>query len=343
MPMHPPADDGEPAHEDTGAPTALITGAAGFVGQHLVTELERETDWQLLGLRRRAGPEQLGTRTRLLSCDLLDRELVLRVLARHRPAYIFHLAAQSYVPQAFAAPSETLTNNLLGQLNLLEACRVLEIDALIVVACSAEEYGFARPDEQPLNEEQPFRPGNPYAVSKIAQDMLGLQYWLSYGLRVLRMRPFNHFGPGQSERFVLASFARQIAQVELGLAEPVVLTGDLSAERDFLDVRDVVRAYRLAALRATPGEAYNVASGVARRLGDVLDMLRAHASVPVEVRRDPGRLRPADIPRLVGDAGKLRAATGWTPRIALETSLTDTLDFWRATLNRVDGIGQLST
>ena len=297
-----------------------------------MAELERETDWELLALQRQAGAPQVGARTRVLACDLLDRELVLRVLERRQPHFIFHLAAQSFVPQALTAPGATLTNNILSQLNLLEGCRVLGLDALVVVAGSAEEYGLARPDDMPLTEEQPFRPANPYAVSKIAQDMLGLQYWLAYGLRVVRLRPFNHFGPGQSDRFVLASFARQIVEAELGRTEPVVLTGDLSSERDFLDVRDVVRAYRLAAQCATPGEAYNVASGIARRLSDLLDQLRARARVQIEVRRDPSRLRPSDIPRLVGDASKLRAATGWEPRIALETALDDTLAYWRGLL-----------
>jgi GDP-4-dehydro-6-deoxy-D-mannose reductase len=314
--------------------TALITGAGGFVGQHLAVELDRETDWDIVALQRRAGAAP--TRARVLACDLLDRELVQRVLERHRPDVIFHLAAQSYVPQAIAAPGQTLTNNVLAQLNVLEACRALGLDPFVLVACSAEEYGAARPDELPLTEAQPFRPANPYAVSKIAQDMLGLQYWLAYGLRVVRMRPFNHFGPGQSDRFVLASFARQIAEAELGRAEPVVLTGDVSVERDFLDVRDVVRAYRMAVASTQPGEAYNVASGTARRLRDLLDMLLADARVSMDVRRDPARLRPSDTPRLVGDAHKLRAATGWEPHIPIEVSLSDTLNYWRDTLRTAE-------
>jgi GDP-4-dehydro-6-deoxy-D-mannose reductase len=313
-----------------GQTTALVTGAGGFVGRHLLAEFERATDWDLVGLTLR--PRATDTRARLLTCDLRDRALTERVLARHRPDIIVHLAAQSYVPQAFAAPQDTLTNNIVGQLNLFEGCRSAGLDPLILVIGSSEEYGFARPDELPVREEQPFRPGNPYAVSKITQDMLGLQYWLAHGLRVVRLRPFNHFGPGQSERFVVAGFARQVAEAELGHTEPVVLTGDLSAERDFLDVRDVARAYRLAALRAEPGEVYNIASGVARPVGELLQRLLAQAALPIETRRDPARLRPADMRRIVGDASKFRAATGWEPIIPLEQSLSDTLDYWRATL-----------
>lgn len=310
--------------------TALITGATGFVGRHLIDELERETDWQLVGLSRRAST--LGARTRVLACDLRDDALVRRTVEHVAPDIVFHLASQSYVPKAIAAPADTLVNNLVGQLNVLEAVRVAGIDAGIVSICSAEEYGFVEAHEVPIGEDQPFRPGNPYAVSKIAQDMLAYQYALSYRMPVVRLRPFSHVGPGQSDRFVLSSFARQIAEAEAGRVEPVILTGNLDAVRDFLDVRDVVRAYRLVASEIVPGEVYNLASGVGHRIGDLLDRLIALSRVPLEVRQDPTRLRPSDVPVLVGDASRFRSRIGWEPSVPIETTLADILDDWRERL-----------
>jgi len=314
------------------ARTALITGALGFAGQHLLSELEQQTNWDLIGLARRHGPTR--GRERILGCDLRDAALVGRVIDRYRPDVIFHLAAQSYVPQAIAAPGETITNNILAQVNLLEACRAASLDPVIVIVGSSEVYGHVQPDEVPLTESQPFRPVNPYAVSKIAQDMLGLQYALAHGMRIIRVRPFNHFGPGQSDRFVLSTFARQVAEAEAGRIEPVVLTGNLDAQRDFLDVRDVVRAYRLLVEHGEPGDVYNIASGVSHRVGDLLDLLISQATIPIEVRPDPARMRPSDTPILAGDAKKLRDATGWEPRYAIEQSLGDTLGYWRAEIAR---------
>lgn len=310
--------------------TAIITGASGFVGRHLVAELERETDWRIVGLGRRA--LSLGSRTRVLSCDLLDVDLVRRTIESIAPDFVFHLASQSYVPQALAAPGETLVNNLLGQLSVLEAIRSAGLSTGVVSVCSAEEYGFVAPDEVPITEAQPFRPGNPYAVSKIAQDMLAYQYALSYEMRIVRLRPFSHVGPGQSDRFVLSSFARQIAEAELGRIEPVILTGNLDAIRDFLDVRDVVRAYRLIASDIVPGEVFNLASGVGHRIGDLLDRLIGLADVHLTVRQDPARLRPSDVPVLIGDASMLRTRTGWMPTVPIEMTLADILDDWRERL-----------
>ncbi|MDQ3548475.1 MAG: GDP-mannose 4,6-dehydratase, partial [Chloroflexota bacterium] len=210
-----------------GARKALITGALGFAGRHLLAELERGTDWELIGLAR--GHVSSVGRARMLACDLRDADLVSRVVQHHRPDVVFHLAAQSYVPKSIAAPAETIVNNVSAQVNLLEACRQAGLDPTILIVGSSEAYGQISPDDVPLREDQPFRPVNPYAVSKIAQEMLGLQYALSYGMRIIRARPFNHFGPGQSDRFVLSTFARQVAEAEFGRIEPVVLTGNLDA------------------------------------------------------------------------------------------------------------------
>lgn len=316
-------------------PVALITGAAGFAARHLIAELEATTDWSIVGVARQPAPTT-GVRTRMLGADLRERELVERVVERWRPDYVFHLAAQSYVPKSLATPADTLTNNVVGQVNLLEALRVHAPAARILIVGSAEEYGFASPEEMPLTEAQPFRPGNPYAVSKITQDMLGYQYYRSHGLHVVRVRPFNHFGPGQSDRFVIATFARQIAEAERGLIEPAVLTGDLSPRRDFLDVRDVVIGYRLALQRGSAGEVYNLASGQGHRVGDLLDRLLDMARVSLRVTTDPARLRPSDIPVLVGDASKFTARTGWQPQIPIARSLSDTLDDWRRRVGEFD-------
>lgn len=312
--------------------TVLITGAAGFAGRHLLAELEQHTDWVLIGLGRAAS--RGTTRSRMLVCDLQDRPLVERTIAHYRPDVIVHLAAQSYVPRALASPADTIVNNVVGQINLFEACRAADIEPIILVIGSAEEYGFASPEEMPLDEEQALRPGNPYAVSKITQDMLGYQYFRTYGMPIIRLRPFNHFGPGQSDRFVLSSFARQVAEAEAGLIEPTVLTGDLTSRRDFCDARDIARAYRLAIDRCEPGEVYNLASGKAWAIGDLLDMMLDLSSVSITVRQDESRMRPSDVPLLVGNAEKFRNATGWTPEITIERSLKDILDYWRNAITR---------
>lgn len=308
---------------------ALVTGATGFVGRHLVHCLV-DHGWEVIGLGSRPAPEVPGAEP--VVCDLLDADHTARVIGRYRPEYIFHLAAQAYVPKAVAAPAATLINNAVAQINVLEACRAAALDPVVLVVGSGEVYGDARPEEMPLTEEQPFRPTNPYAVSKIAQDMLGLQYHLSYGMRIVRVRPFNHIGPGQSDRFVVANFARQIAEAEAGHTEPVLLVGNLDAQRDFLDVRDVARAYELVTRPDLAGEVYNVASGVGYSIRSILDRLLALARVEITVVPDPARLRPADVPVLVGDATKLRRATGWAPQIPIEQSLADALEYWRGRL-----------
>ena len=306
---------------------ALITGASGFVGRHLGAHL-LALGYEVVGLS--AHHARLPDGVLALTADLLDADLTARTLLAQQPDVIFHLAAQAYVPQAIAEPGRTLTNNILAQLNVLEAARRLDPAPMILVAGSSEVYGVVPPEQQPVKEEQPFRPGNAYAVSKVTQDMLGLQYYLSYGLPVVRARAFNHIGPGQSDRFAVASFARQIAEAEAGRSQPLLLVGNLETGRDFLDVRDVVRAYVLMARHEFAGEVFNVASGVAHSVGELLDALLAEANVPIEVRQDPARMRPSEAPLIVGDASRLTAATNWRPQIPLGRSLRDTLDEWRA-------------
>ena len=256
------------------------------------------------------------------------------VLAEVRPDYIFHLAAQSYVPASWRAPSETLMTNLLGQTNLFEAVRILGLDPVIQIAGSSEEYGLVLPDEVPIKESNPLRPLSPYAVSKVAQDLLAYQYFRSYGMKTIRTRGFNHTGPRRGEVFVTSNFAKQIASIEAGLKEPIIRVGNLDAQRDFTDVRDMVRAYWLAVTKATPGEVYNLASGKAVTIRELLDRLLALSDTEVDVQVDPERLRPSDVEILLGDFSKFRSDTGWEPTIPLDQTLKDTLDYWRQKLSK---------
>lgn len=309
----------------------LITGATGFVGTHLRRYLLETTDWPLVGTSfPDAPPPPLNAdRERLLRLDLRDAEATRAVLEAHRPDGIIHLAAQSHVPTAYQDPWGTLENNIRGQINLLEGCRALDIAPRVLVIGSGEEYGRADATELPLVEAHPLRPENPYSVSKVAQDVMGYQYYISYGMPVLRMRPFNHIGPGQSPRFVLPAFASQVAAIEAGQQEPVLRVGNLEAARDFTDARDVVRAYHLALIHGTPGAVYNVASGTPRPIQSIVDLLLDLARVDIRVEIDPARYRPADVPVLYGSAARLQRDTGWQPEIAFEQTVADVLEEWR--------------
>ncbi len=317
---------------------ALITGITGFAGSHLADYLLAEqSDVEIFGIyrwrSRMENIDHLDGKINLLECDLRDAAAVHGVLAEVRPDYIFHLAAQSFVPASWRAPSDTLTTNIIGQTNLFEAVRMLELDPVIQIAGSSEEYGLVLPDEVPIKETNPLRPLSPYAVSKVGQDLLAYQYFKSYGLKTIRTRGFNHTGPRRGEVFVTSNFAKQIASIEAGLQEPVIRVGNLDAQRDFTDVRDMVRAYWLAVTKAKPGEVYNVASGKAVTIGELLDQLLALSETKVEVQVDPERLRPSDVEILLGDFSKFKADTGWEPLIPLEQTLRDTLDFWRQKLS----------
>ena len=317
---------------------ALITGITGFAGSHLADYLLAEqSDVEIFGTyrwrSRMENIDHLDGKINLLECDLRDAAAVHGVLAEVRPDYIFHLAAQSFVPASWRAPSDTLTTNIIGQTNLFEAVRMLELDPVIQIAGSSEEYGLVLPDEVPIKETNPLRPLSPYAVSKVGQDLLAYQYFKSYGLKTIRTRGFNHTGPRRGEVFVTSNFAKQIASIEAGLQEPVIRVGNLDAQRDFTDVRDMVRAYWLAVTKAKPGEVYNVASGKAVTIGELLDQLLALSETKVEVQVDPERLRPSDVEILLGDFSKFKADTGWEPLIPLEQTLRDTLDFWRQKLS----------
>ena len=317
--------------------TVLITGITGFVGSHLADYLLTLDGLEVYGtIRKRSRTENikhLWDKVCFVECDLRDMASVLAMLQKVKPDRIFHLAAQSFVPTSWNAPAETLVNNIIGQQNLFEAVRALDLDPLIQIACSSEEYGMVHEDEIPIKETNPLRPLSPYGVSKVAQDLMGYQYFQSYGLKIVRTRGFNHSGPRRGESFASSNFAKQIAEIEAGRRQPVVKVGNLEAVRDFTDVRDMVRAYWLALEYGKPGEVYNICSGTGYRIGDVLDILLSMTRVPISVEKDPERMRPSDVPLLVGNSSKFRVLTGWEPGIPFERTMRDSLDWWRIKVN----------
>jgi GDP-4-dehydro-6-deoxy-D-mannose reductase len=320
----------------------LITGITGFAGSHLAEYLLAEhPEVEVYGTyrwrSRRENIEHLADRVEMREADLRDYSSLHSLLDEVRPQAIFHLAAQSFVPSSWRAPAETLGTNITGQTNLFEAVRYLDLDPVIQIACSSEEYGLVHPEETPIKEDNPLRPLSPYAVSKVAQDFMGYQYFQSYGLKVVRTRAFNHTGPRRGDVFVTSNFAKQVASIEAGLNEPVIRVGNLDAIRDFTDVRDTVRAYWLAVLKGRPGEVYNIATGTGITIREVLDRLIALANVEVKVETDPERLRPSDVEILIGDSSKFRADTGWEPQISFDQTLRDVLDYWRRQLGVASG------
>lgn len=314
------------------AARVLITGANGFVGRHLCAYLQRERPEQrlfgvTLSTDAAAAAEHLGG-VACRALDLRQERAIREYIAEIRPQVIYHLAAQAFVPRSFTAPWHTLENNIRAQLNLFLACLAAGIQPRIVIISSGEIYGAVSPAELPIREEAALRPNSPYSVSKVAQDLLAYQYGQSHGLPILRARPFNHFGPGQNERFMAADFAAQVARMERGAA-PVLQVGNLKTRRDFTDVRDIVRAYALLAEKGAAGQAYNIASGHSHSAADVARVLQELTSVRFRVEVQEERLRPSDTPDIIGDARRLRAATGWRPQIAFADTLRDILDHCR--------------
>jgi GDP-4-dehydro-6-deoxy-D-mannose reductase len=310
----------------------LITGVAGFAGSHLAEYLLGETGVQIHGTihhhTRRI--RHLQGQLTLHQGDLRNPEWVDELLRQVRPAAVIHLAAWSDVGGSWQQPWVAYELNVRCQLNLLESARRVVPESRVLVVASNEVYGLVQPQDLPVDEKTPFRPNNPYGVSKIAQDMMAYQYWNSYRLPTLRARSFNHIGPGQSDDFAASAFARQVAEIEAGLKEPLLRVGNLDAERDFTDVRDVVRAYWLLVQRGEPGEVYNVGSGRSRPVRWLLDTLLGMARVSIQVQLDPDRLRPSDVPRSVCDNRRLVKATGWRPTYDLHRTLEDLLGSWRA-------------
>ena len=317
----------------------LITGITGFAGSHLADYiLAHHPGVKVHGTRRWRSKEDaadhLTGQVTFHECDIADAHNVYKVIESVRPDRIFHLAAQSYVPASWESPTETFHTNIVGQCNLLEAVKHLGpsgYDPVVQIAGSSEEYGKVAPDDLPIRETTPLAPLSPYAVSKVGQDYMGYQYWQSYKIRIIRTRAFNHEGPRRGEVFVISNFCKQIAEIERELRKPVVAVGNLEAIRDFTDVRDMVRAYWLASEKCEPGEVYNIATGTGHTIGDVLQHLLALSSRrDIRMEQDPGRMRPSDVPVLIGDSTKFRTVTGWAPTVPFEKTLRDCLEYWRS-------------
>lgn len=311
---------------------ALITGITGFAGSHLA-ELLLTEDVEVHGIQRwRSKADNIThiiDKIHFHEADLLDAHSLYKVIDEVRPHYVFHLAAQSYVQSSWASPSNTLEVNIIGTVHLFEAVRKSEFDITIQIACSSEEYGRVFADELPITEKNPLRPLSPYAVSKLAMDYLGYQYFESYNMKVIRTRGFNHTGPRRGDVFAESTFAKQIAEIEKGKKDPVVYVGNLKAIRDYTDVRDIVRAYYLAVKKCKPGEVYNIASGSGWKIEDVLRLLLSMSKVKIKTIPDKERMRLSDVEVLIGDSSKFRKTTGWKPQIPFEKTMEDLLNYWR--------------
>ncbi len=316
----------------------LITGISGFVGPYLARHIaETDSEAEIWGLVWEADPAEASSSVQLVDGDLTDISTLTTALNRVRPDIIFHLAAASSVASSWDHPGRFLEVNAVGTVNLLEVARALDLETKVVVSSSAEVYGAVPTDRQPIAEDSPLEPLSPYAASKAAQDLLTAQYYHGYEMPTIRLRLFHHTGPRRPTQFVASSFAHQIARIERGLDPPRLAVGNLEAVRDFSDVRDIARAYWLAATRGKPGAAYNVCSSRGTTIRQVLDMLLENSEVDVEVEVDPSRLRAADIPCLVGDHSRFSDATGWQPEIPLEKTLSDLLDWWRQNIEHPTG------
>ncbi len=321
----------------------LITGITGFAGSHLADYvLVNFPTVEVFGLKhwrsRLENVSHIINHVDLIEADLKDESSLIRALKIAKPHKIFHLAAHSYVPTSWRMPTEVISNNVCGQVALFEAVRQVCPKAQIQIAGSSEEYGFVKPHEIPINEDNPLRPLSTYGVSKVAQDLLGYQYYKSYKMRIVRTRAFNHTGPRRGEVFVCSAFAKQVAEIERGKIngfaghntnKSVISVGNLEAVRDFTDVRDMVRGYWMALDKGKSGEVYNIGSGKYVTMQEVLDTLLKISGVPVEITINPDQLRPSDVAILVCDYSKFHKRTGWEPKIDFKKTLADLLDYWR--------------
>lgn len=319
----------------------LITGITGFAGSYLAEHLSKNNDYVIYGTylseTSLENIKEIKDKLNLSKIDLMDSKAVNDLINLIKPDLIFHLAALTSPGDSFNNPSETMTNNITAQINLLEAINNNQLtDSRILIVSSGDIYGVVLESDLPINENVSFKPLNPYAVSKLAQDFLGLQYALSYKLGIIRVRPFNHIGPKQSPSFVVSSFAKKIAEIEKGLPagrqgemEPVLKVGNLMAKRDFTDVRDMVIAYSLILEKGEIGEVYNIGSGISYKIEEILKKLLSFSKTKISVEEDQALFRPIDTPELRADSGKLKKVIDWTPKIPIDQTLKETLDYWR--------------
>lgn len=302
---------------------ALITGAEGFVGPHLERELKKH-NYEVVKTSRIEIPG-------FIKMNVLDYEEVRSVLNLVRPDYIFHLAGLAFVPSSWQDPNIALSINTGGTVNIFEAVKSLQLDPIIQIACSSEEYGLVKENEVPIKETNPLRPLSPYGASKVGMDMMASAYFHSYGMKIIRTRAFNHEGPGRGEEYVTSAFAKQVALIEAGKQEPILLHGNLEAIRDFTDVRDTVRAYRLAVEKGEPGEIYNIGSGKGHKMQEIIDILLKlyKGKNEIQLKQDPRKMRPSDVPILVCSPTKFATKTGWKVKIDFEKTMEDLLNHWR--------------
>ena len=315
----------------------LITGIAGFIGSHLADYILSQKDVELYGTFLKYESLENLTHIKdqlvLRECDIMDQEQLDNIIKESLPDCIFHLAAQSNVVLSWQIPQKTVRINVEGTVNLLESARKHVPDARIMLASSREVYGAVKKSELPITEEHQPEPINPYAVSKLAMEFLGYNYYYKYGLKSIILRSFNITGPRRPESFVCSDWAKQVAQIELGLKEQEIRIGNLNAIRDFTDVRDAVRAYWLAIKKCKPAEPYNLCSGRALKMKEILDMILSLSDKDIKVVRDEKKVVKIDVPYVAGTNKKLRKATGWKPKIRLEKTLKDLVDYWKEKLN----------
>ena len=316
----------------------LITGITGMVGSHLAEYiLNNHPTVEVYGLVRWRSPldniSAILPKITLVQAELRDLNSLVNLMSTVKPDRIFHLAAQSYVTTSFIAPADTLHTNVIGTTNLMDAVRIAGIDPRIHICSSSEVYGQVKEEELPIRESNPFRPASPYAVSKVGEDMVALQYFLSYGIQTIRTRMFTHTGPRRGDVFAESAFAKQVAEIEAGVRPNPMKVGNLNSVRTFTDVRDAVRAYWLLLEKCPAGEVYNIGGVRTMLVGEMLELLKGMATCPIEHELDPKLLRPSDVTRQVPDISKFQAATGWQPEISLETTLLDLLNYQRAKIN----------
>lgn len=313
---------------------ALITGISGFAGSHLAEYLISQANYEVFGNYisdiSANNLSSVKNKVKLEKVDLMDYQKVSDYINSIKPDYIFHLAALTSPAESFNNPSAVMTNNITAQVNVLEAVKNNNLlNTSILVVSSAEVYGMISQEDLPINEEVRFKPVNPYAVSKVAQDLLGLQYFLSNKIKTIRVRPFNHIGPRQSPAFVASGFAKKIAEIEKNKKEPILTVGNLDAKRDFTDVRDMVKAYLGVLENGQIGDVYNIGSGKSYQISEILNILLSFSQVKIEVKQDPLLLRPSDVPDIVSDNSKIKKIMDWSPSISIDKTLKDTLDYWR--------------
>lgn len=313
----------------------LITGITGFAGSHLMDELLAQGDYEIWGLKRpnarMRNIHHAADRITLVDGDLIDQTSLLAMLRRADFEHIYHLGAQSWVTPSWDMPAAYMTTNAIGTINLFEAMRIVGSKARVLISCTPEEYGDVAEKDLPITEESRIAPVNPYAASKVAQDVVAQSYVASYGFNIVRTRAFNHEGPRRDTHGALASFAYQIARIEAGKTDPVIRVGNLDARRNFTHVRDICRAYHLAMQKGLPGELYLLGSNQVFTMEEGLKALISLSprAGQISYAVDPARLRPTELKRFEGDYSKFKSLTGWEPRITFNEMLTSILDYWR--------------